>query len=109
MAAATLSIPVQKAYAAYAQAARAKPGTVEAKAFKTAQNFEATFFQNMLENMTSGLAGDGPLGAGQAGGGAWRGFLLDEMSRGMAKSPSSGLGIAPHVYREMMRLQEKGA
>ncbi len=95
MAAVTLSVPIQKAYAAYAEAARAKPGTVQAKAFKTAQNFEATFFQNMLESMTTGLSGDGPLGAGQAGGGAWRGFLLDEMSRGMARAPSSGLASPP--------------
>jgi peptidoglycan hydrolase FlgJ len=103
------SIPMQQANAAYAAAARAKAGTREAKAYKTAQSFEGMFFQNMLENMTSGLGEDGPLGSGRAGGGAWRGFLLDEMSRGMAKAPSGALGIAPHVYREMMRIQEKGA
>jgi Rod binding domain-containing protein len=103
------SIPMREAYAAYSSAASARPGSREAKAYRTAQNFEALFFQNMLENMTSGLGQDGPLGSGQAGGGAWRGFLLDEMSRGMAKAPSGGIGIAPHVYREMMRLQEKGA
>ncbi|MGL4240510.1 MAG: rod-binding protein [Beijerinckiaceae bacterium] len=55
------------------------------------------------------MSEDGPLGTGQAGGGAWRGFLLDEMSRGMAKKASGGVGIAPQVYREMLRLQEKGA
>jgi peptidoglycan hydrolase FlgJ len=103
------SIPMQKAYAAYAAAAKAPPGSLAAKARATAQSFEGTFFQNMLENMASGLDGDGPLGAGQAGGGAWRGFLLDEMGRGMAKQAGGSLGIAPQVYREMMRLQEKGA
>jgi Rod binding domain-containing protein len=100
------SIPLRKAFASYAAAAQAKAGTKEAKAFKTAQSFEATLYQNMIQNMTTGLGAEGPLGSGQAGGGAWRGFLVDEMARGAAKSPSGGLGIAPHVYREMMRLQE---
>jgi peptidoglycan hydrolase FlgJ len=102
------SIPMQQALVSYQAAARAKSGTREAKAFQAAQSFEATFLQNMLENMASGLGSEGPLGSGQAGGGAWRGFLLDEMSRGMAKTPGAGLGIAPQVYREMIRLQEKG-
>ncbi|MGL4243367.1 MAG: rod-binding protein, partial [Beijerinckiaceae bacterium] len=63
------SAPMREAYAAYSAAAKARPGTREAKAYKTAQNFEAMFFQNMLQNMTSGLSEDGPLGTGQAGGG----------------------------------------
>ena len=99
------SIPARQALEAYAAAAKAKPGSREAKARNAAQGFESTFLQNMLESMVSGLSGDGPLGGGQAGGGAWRGFLTDEMSRSMAKT--STLGIAPQVYREMMRLQEK--
>jgi Rod binding domain-containing protein len=103
------SIPMRNAINSYAAAAHAKAGTKEAKAFKTAQSFEGMLYQNMLEGMTAGLGQDGPLGSGQAGGGAWRGFLMDEMAKGAAKSPAGGLGIAPHVYREMMRLQEKGA
>jgi peptidoglycan hydrolase FlgJ len=102
------TIPMQQAIVSYQAAARAKPGSREAKAHQASQSFEATFLNNMLENMASGLGADGPLGSGQAGGGAWRGFLLDEMSKGMSKSPGGGLGIAPHVYREMMRIQEKG-
>jgi peptidoglycan hydrolase FlgJ len=103
------TIPVKQALSAYAAAASAKPGTREAKARATAQGFEGTFFQNMLESMVSGLGTDGPLGSGQAGGGAWRGFLLEEMSKGMTKASGAALGIAPQVYREMMRFQEKGA
>jgi Rod binding domain-containing protein len=103
------SIPMRNAIKSYMAAAQAKAGTMEAKAFKTAQSFEGMLYQNMLEGMTAGLGQDGPLGSGQSGGGAWRGFLMDEMAKGAAKSPSGGLGIAPHVYREMMRLQEKGA
>jgi peptidoglycan hydrolase FlgJ len=99
------TIPARQALEAYQAAAKAKPGTREAKARATAQGFEATFLQNMLESMVSGLGSEGPLGSGQNGGGAWRGFLMDEMSRSMSKSAT--LGIAPQVYREMINLQEK--
>jgi peptidoglycan hydrolase FlgJ len=98
------TIPARQSLAAYSAAAQAKPGSKEAKARTAAQGFEAVFLQNMLESMVSGLGTDGPLGSGQAGGGAWRGFLVDEMSKGMSRQQT--LGIAPQVYREMMRLQE---
>jgi Rod binding domain-containing protein len=96
---------MRHAFAAYAAAAQAKAGSKEAKAFKTAQSFEAMLHQNMVQSMTTGLGAEGPLGSGETGGGAWRGFLFDEMAKGAAKSPASGLGVAPHVYRELMRLQ----
>jgi len=99
------TIPARQALQAYAAAASAKPGSREAKARTASEGFEATFLQNMLDNMVSGLGDEGPLGGGQAGG-AWRGFLTDEMARSMAKTAT--LGIAPQVYREMMRIQEKG-
>jgi len=101
------TVPAQQSLEAYAAAAKAKPGSREAKARSAAQGFEATFLQNMLESMVNGLGSDGPLGSGQAGGGAWRGFLTDEMSRSMART--STLGIAPQIYREMMRLQPAAA
>jgi peptidoglycan hydrolase FlgJ len=99
------TISARQALSAYAASAQAKPGSREGKARTAAQGFEGTFLQNMLETMVSGLGSEGPLGSGQAGGGAWRGFLTDEMSKGISKSGT--LGIAPQVYREMMRLQEK--
>lgn len=102
---ATLSIPAKKAYEAYAAAAQAKPGSREAKARTVAQGFEGSFLHNMLESMVSGFGSEGPLGTGEAGGGAWRGFLLEEMSKGISKKGS--IGIAPQVYREIIRLQEK--
>jgi peptidoglycan hydrolase FlgJ len=100
------TIPARKAIDAYAAAAYAKPGTREAKARTSAQGFEGVFLQNMLENMVANVGKEGPLGSGEAGGGAWRGFLMDEMSKSMIKKGS--IGIAPQVYREMMRLQENG-
>ncbi len=98
------TIPAKQALDAYKASAQAAPGSRAAKARTAAQGFEATYFQNMLESMVSGLGPDGPLGSGQSGGGAWRGFLMDEMSKSITKT--SSLGIAPQVYREMMRIQE---
>jgi peptidoglycan hydrolase FlgJ len=99
------TIPAKAALNAYNAAASAKPGSREAKARAAAQGFEGTFVNNMLESMVAGFGSEGPLGSGQAGGGAWRGFLTEEMSKGMTKNAT--LGIAPQVYREMMKLQEK--
>jgi peptidoglycan hydrolase FlgJ len=98
------TIPARQAVSAYQAAATAKVGSRESKARSTAQGFESTFIQNMLESLVSGFGTEGPLGSGQAGGGAWRGFLMEEMSKGMSKSGT--VGIAPQVYREMMKLQE---
>jgi Rod binding domain-containing protein len=99
------TIPARQALEAYAAAAKAKPGSREAKALNAAQGFEATFLQNMLDNLVSGVGEEGPLGGSKSG--PWRGFLTDEMARSMTKT--SSIGIAPQVYREMMRLQEKAA
>ncbi|MFM9974625.1 MAG: rod-binding protein [Beijerinckiaceae bacterium] len=101
------TIPALQAISAYNAAASAKAGTQQAKARNTAQGFESTFIQNMLENLVSGMGTEGPLGSGQTGGGAWRGFLLEEMSKGMSKSGT--VGIAPQVYREIMKFQERRA
>jgi Rod binding domain-containing protein len=90
---------------AYEAAARAPQGSLAQKARATAQGFESTFLQNMLESMMAGLGEEGPLGTGQSGGGAWRGFMLEEMSKGMAKSGT--LGIAPEVFSEIIRLQSR--
>jgi Rod binding domain-containing protein len=98
------SIPARQALESYHASAKAKPGTPQAKARQAAQGFESVFLQNMMESMFSGLGSDGPLGSGQAGGGAWRGFLTDEMAKSMSRT--SSLGIAPQVYREMIAIQE---
>ena len=42
-------------------------GTLQ-KLWQNAQDFETVFLENMFEHLTSGLSGDGPLGAGGAGG-----------------------------------------
>jgi Rod binding domain-containing protein len=97
--------PVQReAMAAYLAAGKAAPGSREARGRAAADGFESTFIQNMLESVFSGLGEEGPLGSGSAGGGAWRGFYAEELSKSMARG--GGFGIAPQVYREMFRAQE---
>ena len=81
----------------------AAPTTRNPKMWKTASDFEAMFLENMLGHMTSGLSGDGPLGAEGAGGEVWRGMLVKEYAGHMAKA--GGVGVADSVYRELIRLQ----
>jgi peptidoglycan hydrolase FlgJ len=98
------TIPAQQAAKAYAAAGGAAPQSREGKARKAADNFESVFLQNMIDSMMSGVGKEGPLGSGE-GGGAWRGFLTEEVAKGMSRKGT--LGIAPQVYREMLKLQER--
>jgi len=84
----------------------AKPGTIEAKARKSAEDFEGVFLQTMVQEMLSGLGKDGPLGEGEAGG-AWRGLLVQEYASTMAHS--GGVGVADSVYRSILALQKAKA
>lgn len=81
----------------------AAPGTIEAKARKSAEDFEGVFLQTMVQEMLSGLGKDGPLGQGEAGG-AWRSLLVQEYATTMAHS--GGVGVADSVYRDILALQK---
>jgi peptidoglycan hydrolase FlgJ len=97
--------PIQRqAMAAYRAAANAPAGSREAKARTAADGFEAVFLQTMLGSMFDQLGTEGPMGSGNAGGGAWRGLYVEELGKGMAKG--GGFGIAPSIYREMFKAQE---
>lgn len=79
----------------------AKGGPEELR--KSAEEFEAMFLSQMLapmfENLGEGsLFGDGP------GAGIYRGMLVEEYGKAVAKS--GGLGIADAVQREFLKLQE---
>jgi flagellar protein FlgJ len=72
---------------------------------QTAQQFESVFLTNMFEEMFSGIEEQGgPLGAGP-GQSAWRSMLTEEYANTIAKS--GGVGIAEHVQRELLALQER--
>ncbi|MGE0605027.1 MAG: rod-binding protein [Xanthobacteraceae bacterium] len=71
----------------------------------TAQQFESVFLTNMFEEMFSGIEEqEGPLGAGP-GQSAWRSMLTEEYANTIAKN--GGVGVAEHVQRELIALQER--
>jgi len=73
------------------------------KAEKVAQDFEAFFLGQVLQPMFASLSVEPPFGGGSAEE-VWRSLMVDEMGKAMAKS--GGIGIAAHVKREILRLQE---
>ena len=93
----TAALHSQKAYGAH-QSAKAPT-----RADDAAQDFEAVFLTQMFEKMFEGLGGEGPLGAGEAGG-AYRSMLADQYGKTVAAS--GGIGIADDVRRELIALQQ---
>ena len=76
----------------------------QAKAQKTATDFEAMFLNSMFSQMTSGLKGDGPFGS-TPGTGVWRSMLTEQYSKNFAKA--GGVGVATEVYRTLIMQQAK--
>ncbi|MBR7158090.1 MAG: rod-binding protein [Alphaproteobacteria bacterium] len=74
------------------------------KARKTADDFEAFFLTQTLEQMFSGLETDGMFGGGDAEK-IWRSFLLDEYGKQMVKA--GGIGMADEVMNYMLKMQEE--
>jgi peptidoglycan hydrolase FlgJ len=75
---------------------------IKAKAKAASEQFEAMFLNSMFQEMFTGVDGDGPVG----GSGAlkvWRSFLTDQYAKTFAKA--GGVGIAPHVYDELLKQQ----
>jgi peptidoglycan hydrolase FlgJ len=94
----TLSLPKGEVSAPVDAADTAK----RAKIAETAQAFEGQLLSLMMQPMFAGLSVEPPFGGG-AGEGAWRGVLLDEMGKAMARA--GGVGLADPVRREMLRMQ----
>ncbi len=89
---------------AYAEAANAPTGSLQARARTASQKFEGVLVNNLMQSMFSGLTGEGPLGVNGLGGDTWRSMLVEQMSGSFVQA--GGLGVAPQVYREMLRVQE---
>lgn len=70
---------------------------------KAASEFEAVFLTTMLEGMFSGLETKAPWGGG-SGEKSYRSLLVGEYAKEM--SQSGGIGLADHVYREILAIQE---
>jgi peptidoglycan hydrolase FlgJ len=75
---------------------------IKTKAKAASHDFEAMFLNSMFQQMSVGVDGDGPFG----GSGAlkiWRSFLTDQYAKSFARA--GGVGIADHVYQELLRHQ----
>jgi peptidoglycan hydrolase FlgJ len=84
------------------QAPQDPTAIIKAKAKAASEKFEAMFLNSMFQQMFTGVDGDGPVG----GSGAlkvWRSFLTDEYAKTFAKN--GGLGIASHVYDQLLKHQ----
>lgn len=75
-----------------------------ARAWKTAQDFEAMTLGQMLAPMFETVdAAHGAFGGGE-GEAAWRPMLTQELAKSMAAH--GGLGLAVPVFRQMLQMQE---
>jgi peptidoglycan hydrolase FlgJ len=75
---------------------------IKTKAKAAAQDFEAMFLNNMFQEMSTGIDGDGPFG-GSGSLKVWRSFLTNQYAKTFAKA--GGIGIAADVYHELLRQQ----
>lgn len=70
---------------------------------EAAQDFEAQFLSQMLENMFSTVEVNPDFGGGQ-GEEVYRSLLINEYGKIIART--GGIGVADHVKKELLRLQE---
>jgi Rod binding domain-containing protein len=86
-----------------AQSAQARSALqVKAKAKASSEQFEAVFLNSMFQQMFTGIDGDGPFG-GSGSLKIWRSFMTDQYAKTFAKA--GGIGIASHVYDELLKHQ----
>ena len=74
------------------------------KISKAAEEFEAVFAAELMKPMFEGLETDGMFGGGK-GEEIFRGMMLQEYGKMMAKNGS--IGIADSVRSEMIKMQEQ--
>ena len=60
------------------------------------------FLNSMFQQMFTGIDGDGPFG-GSGSLKIWRSFMTDQYAKTFAKA--GGIGIASHVYDELLKHQ----
>lgn len=75
----------------------------DARAWATAQDFEAQFLSTMTQTMFEGVKTDDTFGGG-TGEDTFRSMLVEQYGKQMSKS--GGIGIADKVYGEILKLQE---
>ena len=72
-----------------------------ARVTKVSRDFESSFISVMLGEMTAGVKSS-DLGGGE-GGDAFKSFMDDAMAKSM--TARGGIGLAPRLRSEMLRLQ----
>ena len=70
---------------------------------KVAREFEAVFISEMMRPMFEGLEVD-PMFGGGRGEEVFKGMLIDEYGKGMAKA--GGIGLSDHIKQQLIYLQE---
>lgn len=71
---------------------------------ETAKEFESVFLSQMLQHMFAGLEEADEWFGGGEGEEMFKSLLIDEYGKKM--SQAGGIGIADHIKREMLELQE---
>lgn len=86
------------------RAAKAKAMQDPAALDKAAEDFEAVFLSQMLQHMFAGVDMN-PMSEGKSpGDDIYKSMLVDEYGKILTRA--GGIGIADHVKREMLKLQE---
>jgi flagellar protein FlgJ len=75
---------------------------IKTKAKAASEKFEAMFLNSMFQQMFTNIDGEGPFG-GSGPLKVWRSFLTDEYAKTFAKN--GGIGIASHVYDQLLKHQ----
>ena len=103
-----MSDPISTLQAAPVSAQRALTppagGKTHTEALTAAKEFESVFLTEMLGSMFEGISTDGPFGGGQ-GEGMMRSMLVEQYAHSI--SDRGGIGIADHVFRQLVDIQEK--
>lgn len=84
--------------------ALSKSGVNMAQIEEAATDFEAMFITEMLKPMFDGVMGADPTFGGGKGEEVFKGFMLQEYGKMIAKD--HGIGLAASVKAEMIRIQE---
>ncbi len=100
----SVQIPVSDIAAAAAP--QKKPVTPEQMAIiqQKAKEFEAVFLNEMLKPMFEGIGAEDAAFGGSREEGIYQSLMIDKVSTGLANA--GGIGIAKHIEKELLRLQE---
>ncbi len=73
---------------------------------KAAEEFESVFLAQVLQNMFTDISTDGAFSGGHAEE-TWQSMITDQYGRMISKS--GGIGLADHVQKTLLEMQEQGS